>query len=139
MPKNMSFTLTTRQMYEGTKDVTRRLGWSSLKAGDIVCAVEKGMGLKKGEKVKRIGLIEIVSVMQEQLWKITKADVVREGFPEMTASEFIDMFCAIHKCTMYQWVNRIEFRRLYEAQQSVQRTAATPRKTSAKSKAVKAR
>jgi len=122
MPKNMSFSITTSQMYEGTKDVTRRLGWSSLKAGDIVCAVEKGMGLKKGEKVKRIGLIEIVSVTQEQLWKITKADVIREGFPEMTASEFIDMFCDTHKCTMYQWVNRIEFKRLYEAQQSMHLT-----------------
>jgi len=122
MPKNMSFAITTRQMYEGTKDVTRRLGWSTLDAGDIVCAVEKGMGLKKNEKVRRIGLIEIVSVTQEPLWKITKADVVREGFPEMTAAEFVDMFCATHKCTMYQLVNRIEFRRLYEAQQSIHLT-----------------
>lgn len=116
MPRNMSFSITTRQMYEGTKDVTRRLDWSSLKAGDVVCAVEKGMGLKKGEKIKRIGLIEIVSVVWEPLWKITKADVIREGFPEMTTAEFVDMFCASHNCTMYQQVNRIEFRRLYEIQ-----------------------
>jgi hypothetical protein len=122
MPKNMSFSITTRQMYEGTKDVTRRLGWSSLNAGDIVYAVEKGTGLKKGEKIRRIGLIEIVSVSQEPLWKITKADVIREGFPEMNAAEFVDMFCATHKCTMYQWVNRIEFKHLYEAQQCLHPT-----------------
>jgi hypothetical protein len=52
--RNMSFSLTTPQVYAGTKTVTRRLGWRFAKAGQRVCAVEKGMGLKKGEKVKRI-------------------------------------------------------------------------------------
>ena len=28
---NMSFMLTTKQMYDGTKDITRRLGWEKLK------------------------------------------------------------------------------------------------------------
>lgn len=69
--RNMSFSITTKQMYAGTKDVTRRLGWWNLKVGDVVMAVEKGMGLKKGEKVKRIYPIEIVSVSREPLQYIT--------------------------------------------------------------------
>lgn len=126
MPRNMSFSITTSQMYEGTKDVTRRLGWWKLKPGDIVCAVEKGMGLKKGEKVKKIGLIEIVSVRHENLSLVTLDDVRnREGFPEMGTLEFIMMFSRSHNCSPFEIVNRIEFRRLYEAQQSVHPTVAT--------------
>ena len=104
MPKNMAFSMTIRQMYEGTKTVTRRLGWNDLKPGDIVCAVEKGMGLKKGERVKRIGLIKISSVRQERLDAITKADCAREGFPAMTPEQFIDMFMRASGCPSSQIV-----------------------------------
>ena len=45
MPRNMSFMLTTEQVRNKTKTVTRRLGWWFLKPGEIVNAVEKGMGL----------------------------------------------------------------------------------------------
>ena len=51
MPRNMSFALTTKQIEDETKDVTRRNGWWFLKPGDQIWAVEKCMGLKKGEKV----------------------------------------------------------------------------------------
>jgi hypothetical protein len=67
----MSFALTTQQVREQTKDVTRRFGWWFLKPGDKVWAVEKAMGLKAGEKIKRIALIEIVSVRAEPLNAIT--------------------------------------------------------------------
>jgi len=117
MPRNMSFSITTKQMYQGEKIVTRRLGWSHLKVGDIVCAVEKGMGLKKGEKVKKIGLIEIVSVTREPLSRVTFTECVREGFPDMSPDEFIAMFCRANKCTPDTQVNRIGFMRHYEAQQ----------------------
>lgn len=60
--RNMSFSLTTPQMRDRTKTLTRRLGWYSLKPGDRVQAVVKGMGLKKGEKVERLCVIEVVSV-----------------------------------------------------------------------------
>ena len=46
----MSFMLTTNQIIDETKDVTRRNGWENLKPGDRLRAVEKAMGLKKGEK-----------------------------------------------------------------------------------------
>lgn len=113
MPKNMAFSLTKKQMYAKTKDVTRRLGWGKLRTGEIICAVEKGQGLKLGEKVKVIGLIEIISVTKEALYCIPAADVIREGFPQMTARDFIIMFCKANKCEPQKIVNRIEFKHLY--------------------------
>lgn len=111
--RNMSFSITTKQMYAETKDVTRRLGWWNLKAGDTVMAVEKGMGLKKGEKVKRIYPIEIVSVSREPLQYITAAEVVREGFPELSIRGFMTMFMKSHKgCKPETMVNRIEFKKV---------------------------
>ena len=50
MPRNMSFAMTTEQVRNQTKTVTRRQGWRFLNAGDILQPVVKGMGLKKGEK-----------------------------------------------------------------------------------------
>lgn len=44
----MSFSLTTAQYRAGTKDVTRRLGWEYLKAGDRIMGCEKVMGRRKG-------------------------------------------------------------------------------------------
>jgi len=110
MPRNMSFSLTTDQIKNRSKTVTRRNGWWFLKPGDIVNAVEKAQGLKKGEKIKRIGQIRIVGTRPEALLRITHPDVVREGFPEMSTGEFIDMFCSSHKgCLADSIVNRIEF------------------------------
>lgn len=109
MPRNMSFSLTTEQAYKKTKTVTRRLGWWFLKPGDIVQQIEKGMGLKKGEKVKRIHLIRIVDTTPEALLKITHDDMRREGFPDMTPREFINVFCQHNRCFPYTIVNRIEF------------------------------
>jgi len=49
--RNMSFFLTTDQIRNKTKTVTRRDGWLFLKPGDIVQACVKCQGLKKGEKI----------------------------------------------------------------------------------------
>ena len=109
MPRNMSFMLTSDQIKNKTKTVTRRTGWAFLKSDDIVNAVEKGMGLKKGEKVKRICQIRIVSTHVQGLFRITKEDCVKEGFPEMSPDDFIDMFCRYNKVWAMCPVNRIEF------------------------------
>lgn len=108
--RNMSFSITTPQMRAFEKDVTRRIGWLFLKPGDVVMAVEKGMGLKKGEKIKRLYPIRIVRVSGELLCQITDDEVRREGFPNMSRDEFIDMFCRAHKdCTSITSITRIEF------------------------------
>ena len=109
MPRNMSFMLTTEQVRNKTKTVTRRLGWWFLKAGDIVNAVEKGQGLKKGEKVKRIYQIRILRSGGEELTSIDKEECIKEGFPEMNPEEFVEMFCKHNKCKPVDCVNRIEF------------------------------
>ena len=110
--RNMSFMLTTGQFLDGSKTVTRRLGWAKLKPGDRVMAVKKAMGLKKGETMDRLGPIEIVSVTREELQVITPADVKREGFPSMSPNEFVQMFCAHMACDPSTIVTRIEFKRL---------------------------
>ena len=95
---NMSFFLTQEQLISGEKDVTRRLNkygptWKRLKAGDVLWAVKKSQGLKKGEKVERICRIEVLSVRQEKVGELMrhpygKNECVREGFPDMTQYEF---------------------------------------------------
>lgn len=109
----MSFALTLSQMRAKEKDVTRRFGWWFLKPGDQVWAVEKAMGLKKGETIQRIGLIEVVSTRGEPLDAITHDDCAREGFPEFYPADFVGMLTAHYGCEANKLVNRIEFRHLY--------------------------
>ncbi|WP_425404579.1 hypothetical protein [Hwanghaeella sp.] len=113
--RNMSFMLTTQQVEDGTKDVTRRFGWDFLKVGERVMACEKCQGLGKGGKINRLRPIEIVSVQKERADAITGYDdpaqeCAREGFPEMTAAEFVAMLCKANKRQPSDTVNRIEFR-----------------------------
>lgn len=110
--RNISFALTTRQFLAGTKTVTRRIGWKNLKAGTRLMGVEKGMGLKKGEKVKRLGEIEVVSVTRERLKWIGPGDVCLEGFMGSTPAQFIEFFCAANGCKPSDWVTRIQFKRI---------------------------
>lgn len=113
MPRNISFSLTKRQFVRGLKDITRRMGWADLEPGDKLWAVEKCMGLKRGEKIKRLGLIEVISVRREPLNDITLDDVRREGFPGMRPWEFVVFFCESHKgCRASTIVTRIEYRKL---------------------------
>lgn len=108
--RNMSFALTTPQMRARTKTVTRRMGWADLRAGALVMAVEKGMGLKRGETVQRIGPIEILDVRREPLNAITPEDVIAEGFPDRSPDWFVAMFCEHNKCSPDQAITRIAFR-----------------------------
>jgi hypothetical protein len=109
--RNMSFMLTTQQILDGSKTVTRRDSWIFLKPGDVVRAVRKCRGLRPGEKIEPLRVIEIALVSREPLSAITSDEVTREGFPNMSREEFIAMFCASHKgCTPETEITRIEFR-----------------------------
>ena len=112
MPRKMSFALTIDQFKSQTKDVTRRFGWWFLKPGDVVEGVEKSMGLKKGQKVVSLGLIEIVSVRPEPVNAICQEDVIREGFPELTQQQFIEILTGNNSMGPTSICNRIEFRYL---------------------------
>lgn len=113
MPRNMSFAMTTNQFKAKTKTVTRRLGWWFLKPGDLVNGVKKSMGLKRGEQVEVLCMIEIKSVRKEPLSAITKSDVIKEGFPEWSPKQFIDMICEHYKIKPNIQVNRIEFEYIF--------------------------
>jgi hypothetical protein len=115
----ISFALTTPQFLDGSKTVTRRMGWRNLKPGDRLIACEKSMGLGKGGKRKDIGVIEVISFNREQLGRMIyerkwgQIECIREGFPNMTPEQFVAFFCASHKgCNAWSEVTRIEFRRL---------------------------
>lgn len=118
MPRNISFALTIPQFKDGSKDVTRRIGWWNLKSGDVLMAVEKGMGLKPNEKIKRLGKIKVISTHSEPLNAITQQDVIREGFPDWTPAQFVDFL--VHKYSLTsrtKLVNRIEFVKIEEEQE----------------------
>lgn len=109
MPRNMSFMLTTEQVRNKTKTVTRRLGWDGLRPGTILNACEKCQGLKSGEKIKVICQIRVKLVRKQPLNYITLEDCKREGFPEMSPAEFVKFFCDHNECTPRTLINRIEF------------------------------
>ena len=117
MPRNISFALTTDQIRNRTKTVTRRLGWENLKPGQMLNACVKCMGLKPGEQIQRLGQIRVVRVTREPLFAMMrdraygKKEAEREGFPHMDGEQFVEMFCAHmrprHGCNTR--VTRIEF------------------------------
>jgi hypothetical protein len=111
MPRNMSFMLTTKQIKNKTKTVTRRCGWWFLKPGDILNAAEKCQGIKKGEKINKICQIKVVHTEPVFLFSIKNMpeDCRKEGFPDLTPQQFIDFFCKEMKCTPQRVVNRIAF------------------------------
>lgn len=110
MSRLMSFALTEPQLLNGMKTVTRRVGWLTLKEGDELVAVRKAMGLKKGESVKRLARLRVMSVRREPLNTITQADCRAEGFPGHTPESFVAFFCRTHPgCTPRTEITRIEF------------------------------
>ena len=120
--RNISFFLTTEQIKNRTKTVTRRLGWWKnlkngkplLKYGDFLQACRKCQGLGKGGKIEKLCVIRVVSVYQHKLdelvnWNIGQEEVNKEGFPHMTPQQFVDFFCEANKCKPDIHVTRIEF------------------------------
>lgn len=119
--RNISFALTTNQIMDGTKTVTRRLGWVNLKPGQQLRPVRKCMGLRPGEKVEVLrDPLTILSVRREPLramlddleYGIHECEL--EGFgkhPDYRwPSAFVTMFCATHKgCSPETMVTRLEF------------------------------
>jgi len=113
--RQISFALTTAQVRDRSKTVTRRIGWASLQPDTLLQPVVQGQGLKKGAHVETIGgPIRVVSVRRELLGAMPADDCAREGFPELTREEFIALFARTHRCTGDDVVTRIEFAYLEE-------------------------
>lgn len=114
--RHLSFALTTRQFQDRSKCVTRRVGWERITIGEHLQGVRKGQGLKKGEKVERLGVIAVVTARRERLRRMIEdreyglREVVLEGFPEMTPEAFVEMFCQHNGVSANDLVTRIEYR-----------------------------
>ena len=119
----LSFALTTPQFLDGSKDVTRRMGWLKAKAGDELCAVKKCMGFRPGETVERLGVIRLVSVRREPLRAMldnleygfdeTRREGFPDGHPNSWPSVFVEFFCRSHKgCHPDSIITRLEFERV---------------------------
>lgn len=105
----MSFFLTKPQILDKTKTQTRRFGWNFLKAGDYIQAVTKIQGLKKGQKIEKLAKIYITNIYTEPLNKMKRADCAKEGFPDLTPDDFIDMVVNRYNCKRNKAVNVIDF------------------------------
>lgn len=117
----ISFSMTKTAFVDGSKTVTRRIGWASLKPGTKLMAVEKAMGLKPGERVVRLGALEVVSVRREPLSALRDEflGTTLEGFPLLSPDQFIAHFCGAMKCKEDALVTRITFRRCLEDEPQV--------------------
>lgn len=113
--RNMSFMLTTEQIRNKTKTVTRRVGWKKLKLGTVLNACVKCQGLKKGEKIQKICQIRVIDIRFEKLNEMIrdqdygKRDASREGFPKLSGAEFVEMFCEHMPVKPDDEVTRIQF------------------------------
>lgn len=112
----MSFMHTKAQVLDGSKTVTRRLGWWFLRGGEELRAVEKARGLR-AQEIRALRVIRVLEVRRERLDRMLReprygrAECRLEGYPELTPAQFVQMFCDTHKgCTPATEVNRIHFR-----------------------------
>lgn len=117
MPSNISFAKTVLPFRNRTKTVTRRKGWKKVKPGQILNGCVKCMGLKPGESIERLGQIRVISARREPLSLMADPDnpeygneeAIKEGFPELTGVEFVEMFCRDLDATPDEELTRIEY------------------------------
>jgi hypothetical protein len=114
--RRMAFSHTAPQILDRSKTVTRRTGWRSLKPGDLIQAVEKARGLRKGERVRSLAVLRVVNVRVERLSRLVtdaryaEDELPREGFPCWSRDEFVAMFLRVNRlASTAVAVTRIEF------------------------------
>ena len=113
--RSMSFFATQEQVRDKTKTVTRRKAdtWKNLKVGEVLKAVNKCQGHKKGEHAEVLAYIRIVDIQKECLWSIIELpeEIGKEGFEldNFSPGEFINLFCELNGGNADQIVKRIEF------------------------------
>lgn len=113
--RQMSFALTTRQIRERIKFVTRRIGWADLKPGTELQAIEKGQGLGKGGKVVKLCVIRVVDVRRERLDELVnperpgygESEMILEGLAGEAPQDFILRF--VDKIDPDQLITRVQF------------------------------
>lgn len=76
--------------------------------------VVKGRGIPKGGKIQKLHPFRITKKDREQLFQINlrTGDCAKEGFPQMTNDQFIDLYCKHNGGDEHQTITRIEFEHL---------------------------
>jgi hypothetical protein len=101
-PKNelsslkIEFHKTTDLLLLGKKTQTRRI-WKSLHAKKVLNVYKQGLLVTATDLAfrfggKEIAYLKIKNLYEQKLWDMTKADVIAEGFPELTPDQFIQKF-----------------------------------------------
>ena len=82
MSRRMSVSMTVVPVRDRVKSVTRRHvdTWRTLKPGDPLTLIEKGMGLPKGAKQVVVAEVVVVDVRVEPILSVTATEIRREGF-----------------------------------------------------------
>lgn len=104
MSRRMSCSMTVEAVRDRTKTVTRRHvdTWRTLKPGDRLTLVEKGMGLKKGDHQVVLATVEIVDVRVEPITLLAsdirygRQEVALEGFEGYDPVNWVDWWCESH-------------------------------------------
>lgn len=116
--------MTIAAVQDRSKTVTRRhiATWLTLKPGDRLTLIEKGMGLPKGARQVELATVEIVDVRIEPLRQVDFDECIREGLPHLTPREFRSFWAAGHGYQMHEALildvlcRRIEWRYLDEVE-----------------------
>lgn len=134
MSRLMSFALTEASFLDGTKTMTRRLGWWTdkngrrlLLPGDRITGCRKVMGRKKGDPLVRLGEAHVTAVYRQRLIDMPDGDVIREGVPVENFDEvdahgvptpgaWVTWFCEEQNCLPHHEVTVIEFYRVPPAE-----------------------
>lgn len=99
MTRRMSCAMTVPQVQDRTKTVTRRHidTWQGLKPGDRLTLIEKGQGLKLGEKQRIVAEVEVTDVRIEPLTRVAEpGELAREGFPHWVPATFVRFWAGSH-------------------------------------------
>lgn len=118
MPPLMSFRRTQRQLWAGEKDVTRRLGWWELARPGLEFKAVSRTPRNPGLNYLEMGVYRVLSNGPSRLGDVDRLECVREGFPDLSPTEFVDLFC--HGRPDHDLVvNRIEYEPLQETARAV--------------------
>lgn len=114
--RNISFFLTRDQILRKIKRVTRRTGWAHAVPDMRLQPIEKGQGLKAGEKVVKLGCpIVILDNFPEALTELIRRpsygeeEAALEGFPGWTGRQFVDFICKQPGVFPERELNRLYF------------------------------
>lgn len=99
MTRRMSVSMTLDAVRSQTKTVTRRHvdTWKTLKPGDRLTLIEKGMGLPKGAKQVVVAEVEVVAVDVIPLGPMSFAEVENEGLWEQATAAGIHPAAWFHR------------------------------------------